>query len=119
MTTAQEVALQGESLSFSMVPPRMDGSKRPVGEWAQYQRERPSPEQLRRWYAGGNTGVGIVCGGISQNTELLEFETPAIYRAYLARSRQFGIAGLVQRLRNGYEEASPGGGMHWLYRCPE
>lgn len=103
---------------FAVLPPREDGSKRPaVANWHRYQAERPSPAELTAWYGNGRTGVGVLTGAISGNAEAFEFEDVDTFARYLATAAAAGLGPLVARLGAGYEEETPGGGVHWLYRC--
>ncbi len=55
------------------IPPRMDGTKAPLPPtWKKYQGRRPTPEGIDNWYAGENSGVGLVTGAISGNLETLD-----------------------------------------------
>jgi putative DNA primase/helicase len=103
---------------LAMAPPRQDGSKAPEGFWKVYQRRLPTVAELRGWYADGRrTGLGIVCGAVSGNVECLEFDEASIYQAFLDAARWAGLTDLVALIRAGFEEASAGGGIHWLYFC--
>ena len=116
--TVQEVALVAWDAGLSLVPPRQDGSKAPLGEWGKYQTDRPSRQQIEAWY-GPNIGLGLVCGKVSGNLECLEFDDPAVYGSYMVLAKARSLEGIVGRIEAGYLERSPSGGIHWLYRCPE
>lgn len=117
LDAAREALLAG----LSVVPPAEDGSKRPMGGWKRYQRQRPTPEDLQQWYGGHGPrrGIGLVCGAVSGGLELLEFENAEAYAEFVAAAKDAGLGELVERVEGGYLEESPGGGRHWLYRCPE
>ncbi len=118
--TLLESALAAHAAGLCVVPPRMDGSKRPLPEqWRSFQENRPDPDQLRRWYAGGLTGIGAVPGAVSGNLEVLEFDDADTYRHFKDVADEAGLGPIIARLERGYVEASPGGGIHWLYRCDE
>ena len=82
---------------------------------------RPTLEELDGWY-GLHTGVGLVCGTISRRLEMIEFEGRAVKagcsQAFLALAREMGLADLVERIRAGYQERTPSGGLHLLYHVP-
>jgi len=104
------------------VPPRDDGSKRPIDAWKEYQAERPTREQMSRWYADDDRGgLGVVCGRVSGNLELLEFDDRDTYDRFVDAVNEIdgGLRTLVARIEAGYLEETPGGGIHWLYRCDE
>jgi Bifunctional DNA primase/polymerase, N-terminal len=99
-----------------VVPTRREG-KAPVAEWKEFQTDRPSPRQLNRWYGYGRTGIGIVCGAVSDRLEALDFDDEAVYIDYVARARASGLGDLVDRVESGYLERTPSGGRHWLTPC--
>src|SRR5919106_6041013 len=111
-------AIAAFSAGLCPVPPRMDGTKAPVGEWRKFQKQRPGRSEIESWY-GPNTGLGLVCGKISGNLECLEFDDSAAYDAYKGLAEATQLGELVERIEAGYLEQSPSGGFHWLYRCPE
>jgi hypothetical protein len=115
-----QVALSAEAVGICVVPPREDGSKRPIGDsWGRWQRERPTPTQLREWYAQGRSGVGWVCGDVSGNLEMFEFDDVPTYHAFREAADAVGQADLVERIESGCSETTPRGGVHWFYRCSE
>lgn len=115
-----DAARAAYAAGLSVVPPREDGTKQPDGTWKQYQTTRPTVEQMRDWYVTGNrAGVGAICGAVSGNLECFEFDDLATYRAFLDAAQSSGLGDLIERIASGYEEATPGIGVHWLYRCAE
>lgn len=113
-----EAARAAYAAGICVVPPREDGTKVPVDKWAQWQARRPEPDQMRAWY-GPRTGLGFVCGEVSGNLELFEFDDRATYDAFKLAAVEAGLAEVVARLEAGYLEDTPGGGVHWFYRCEE
>lgn len=114
--TAAGVAQRAYRLGYTVVPPREDGSKQPEGQWGQWQESRPSREQMRAWYdAGRRSGVGLLTG----DPELFEFDRYRTYETFLDTAEGIGLGELIARIRAGYEERTPGGGIHWFYRCSE
>lgn len=113
-------ALAAAAADLSVVPPRMDGSKAPIGTWKNYQHFPPDEAQLRRWYAAqGLTGIGVVTGKVSGNLEVLEFDDRLTYEAFKSAADAAGLGDLVNRIEAGYCEASPKPGIHYLYRCSQ
>ncbi len=135
MTAAPDLlehALRADHAGVCALPPKEDGSKRPETErvwdeaegrwresWARWQRERSTEKELRTFYANGRTGLGYVTGAVSGNLELFEFEEQHVFEAYCDRAREVGLGDLLERVRNGYEEESPNGGIHLFHRCAE
>jgi putative DNA primase/helicase len=115
-------ALAALAGGISVVPPAEDGTKRPFpdgnGRWKRFQ-ERPSTEDdLGRWY-GPCTGMGFVLGAVSGGLEVLEFDDRETYERFKEAAKAVGLSDLVDRIEAGYVEETPGGGVHWPYRCSE
>ena len=116
LLTALEFANQG----ICVVPVATDGTKRPgIASWKQYQETRPTTAELMTWFADAQ-GVGVICGKVSGNLEMLELEGRAVAdKMHLDLKEMAGNAGLGEvwdRINNGYVEMTPSGGIHWLYR---
>ena len=114
-----EHALAAYAAKLSVLPPREDGSKQPLGRWTQYQQARADEDQVRRWYANGRAGLGAVTGRVSGNLECFEFDDARTYADLKALAVASGLGDPLARIEAGYLEQSPSGGIHWLYRCPE
>jgi putative DNA primase/helicase len=113
-------ALAAHAAGIAVLPPREDGSKSPItnehGEWA-VKGERADERQIRGWY-GPRTGLGVICGKISNGLEALDFDLRAVCDAFVAAAQDWGLAALVAHIRAGYDELTPNG-QHWLYYCAE
>jgi hypothetical protein len=112
---------------FAVIPCHEDGSKRPFGPWRQYQLKRPDWQTVREWLESGRfTGIGVLMGAASQNTEMAELEGPleaALQRLerVMEHARQAGFADLqtadlIARIWRGCSEQSAGGGIHLFIR---
>ena len=113
-------ALAAAAAGLSVVPPRMDGTKAPFGNWKPNQSVSASPIQIKRWYVDQHMpGIGLVTGKVSGNLECLEFDDKPTYLAFVQAAEECGLAPLVHRIEAGYLEESPKPGVHWLYRCNE
>jgi putative DNA primase/helicase len=117
----REAALAAHAAGLCVVPPREDGSKAPIGTWKRNTSTRPTTQELDAWY-GPHTGIGLICGAVSGGLEMLEFEGRAVAEGrsqmFLELARDTGLADLVERIRAGYQERTPSGGIHLLYRVP-
>jgi len=114
-------ALEATRSGLRVLPPREDGSKAPdAGEWKQCMTTRATEAEVRDFYANGRTGLGIVCGAVSGGLEMFEFEGRAIDAgvadAFIDAADACGLRPLVDRIALGYTEATPSGGLHWLFR---
>ena len=113
---ALELATEG----IAVVPVATDGSKRPgVSSWKEYQNRRPRTDELMTWFSDSQ-GVGVICGAVSGNLEMIELEGRAVAEKLHIELKDLAIASglgdVWQRLNDGYVEMTPSGGLHWLYR---
>ena len=118
----RSAALRAHEAGLCIVPPREDGSKAPdVATWKEFQTRRSTPEEITAWYAGDRTGVGVICGAVSDGLEMLEFEgrgvAEGIYDRYRDLAEMAGVGDVLDRVLAGYTERTPSGGLHLLYRC--
>lgn len=111
-------ALAAHEAGLCVLPPKGNGMKAPLVPWTTYQHRRSTPDEIRRWYAQGRTGIGVVLGETSGGLELLEFDDVLAYRHFTSIADKAGIGELVERIEAGYLEESPNG-IHWLYRCSQ
>jgi replicative DNA helicase len=111
----QTAAVAWATAGFSALKLRLDGSKAPLGEWTTAQQTRATVEQVRAWFKDGHHGLGIVCGKVSGNLEMLELEGRAVQEGLRERLRE-GLRSELWAKLNAYREMSPSGGLHFLYR---
>jgi hypothetical protein len=120
MTDTLTTALRFASNGIVAVPVAGDGSKRPgLSSWIEFQKRQPTPDELLGWFSNKPDGVGVICGAISNNLEMLELEGRAVTaKMHLEISeiaQSSGLGDLWTTLNSGYVEMTPSGGLHWLY----
>lgn len=108
------------NLGYSVVPVAADGTKRPGVPWKEYAERRPTPDELVAWFAGDQfDGLGVVCGAVSGNFEMVELEGRAVaedmVEAVADALEDHGMGDLWATLQ-GYVEHTPSGGLHWNFR---
>jgi putative DNA primase/helicase len=109
---------------YSVIPVRSDGSKAPaLAHWKPYQSECVHPEVLGQWFStksGNDFGLGVVCGAVSRQLEMMEAEgravTEGLVPAMASEMDKAGLSELWGTLSTGYVELTPSGGIHWYYR---
>ncbi|MBP0594567.1 DUF3987 domain-containing protein [Paraburkholderia sp. LEh10] len=119
--SCQDVALGALSVGLCAIPAaghtNPSNPKKPFGAWLKYQRQQPSPTDLRNLYTRYHfTTVGLVCGKISDGLECLDFDTIQGYQAFQRAAKNSELAPLIARIEAGYAELSPKGA-HLLYFC--
>lgn len=115
-----DVALRYQAAGCSVVPVTTDGGKIPAVAWTQYETTAPSEQQIRLWFTGNHyDGLGLICGAVSGNLEMFELEGRAMAEGLVVQLAtllaEHGYGELWQRIAVGHCEATPSGGMHWLY----
>lgn len=121
MDDPHAAALAWHDAGFSVIPVKTDGTKAPIVGWAQYQRRRASREQVSAWFRGGHAGIGLVCGTVSGDVELVEFEGRALDEGVFDQWRETMLAGGHEELfrtvtEHGLVVRSPSGGLHLFIR---
>jgi putative DNA primase/helicase len=103
---------------LSVIPIWPGGKKNPCLSWKRYQSELPSEALARKWWKDGSKGIAIVCGAVSGNLELIDFDCGELFGPWCKRvdERAPGLAGKLSVVRT---PRDPAGGYHVRYRCPE
>lgn len=118
--TVLETALAFVDAGCSVIPVATDGSKRPRGAWKPYQSTPAQRDQVELWFRDDWPGLGLVTGAVSRNLEMLELEGRAVQDGMLGQLTEMamasGLADIWTRITRGYMEATPSGGVHFLYR---
>lgn len=102
-----------------------DGTKKPQGKWGQYMKDRADRATVEQWFkTSPKSGVGIVCGAVSENLEMTEIESVRMGSEYWDRideaMKASGVHTEWTRLvEDGYTESTPSGGIHVLYRVQD
>jgi putative DNA primase/helicase len=110
---------------FAVIPSHEDGGKRPMGRWKDYTVTRPTWQEIEGWLSTGRySGIGVICGAVSGNAELIEIEGPsgkAIERLgrVMARAGEAGMGDLLSLVARGCSEESAGGGLHLFIRVSD
>jgi putative DNA primase/helicase len=123
MTEVLTAALAWHDAAYCVLPARADGTKAPDAVWKAYQYEQPSRDAVEAWFAGGRPGLGLLCGAISGNLEMLELEGRAVAEGAIPVLQDLvvraGLTELWERVTHGYSEQTPSGGVHLLYRVAD
>lgn len=120
MPSILAAALDAHDAGLSVVRASNDGTKKPVGQWKQHQTRRADRATIEGWFSGTEWGLGVVCGAVSGDLEMLELEGRFMTEIGSERFRQAmkeaDLELLMQRLVNGFMVTSPSGGRHFYYR---
>lgn len=77
---AVEHAIRYASGGLSVIPVLPDGSKAAALRWEPFQKRRAGETEIRSWFDGGKElGIAIVCGAVSGNLLVLDFDMPGYF----------------------------------------
>lgn len=112
MTASPELLTYALALAesgCSLIPVGQD--KRPWIAWKPYQSKRAGAEQIKKWAADSRTtGFALVCGPISGGVEVLDFDEPDFYPAWIEAAPEWALDLPTQK--------TGGGGWQVAYRRP-
>lgn len=96
-----------------MLPVALDGSKRPVVEWDAFKHRQPTPDEVRKMFAG-DVGIAIIGGAVSGGLEVLDFEVSAVFEEWADLIEHDLAPGLLARL----PQVRTPNGNHVYFRSP-
>lgn len=104
-------------LGLSVIPVRADGSKAAAVKWGEYMERAPTDDELAGWFAPHKpVGIAVVCGKVSGNLAVLDFESEGAWFHWHGRAGQLGITDLYA----GFPLVrTPKGGRHLYCRVSE
>lgn len=106
-------AEQYAAAGLSIIPIKPDGSKRPCVAWAEYQSRIAGPEERSQWFGNGaRSGIAVICGPVSRNLEVLDFDDPAAFQEWAALLKE----SLPETAHALVVTQTPGPGVQALYR---
>jgi len=95
---------------YSVIP--TGENKRPLGLWKEYQHELMTEEMAERRFIQ-NSRIAIICGEVSGNLEVIDFDDPDTFAPFLDLLKLRDPL-LPSKLKC---HKTPSGGYHILYRC--
>ncbi len=105
---------------LSVIPIRADGSKAPAIPWKSFCEHLVEQDEAASWAKKYN-GVGIVCGAVSGNLEVIDIDEPSLTRPFVAAVAKADPALLVRLclVETPRQNESGQHGLHIYYRCEE
>jgi len=80
--TPLDFAMLYISNNLSVIPIK-PGEKTPLIKWEKYQKERPSIAEVQKWFKDSNINIAIVCGKVSGNLVVIDFDEAELYEKFL------------------------------------
>ena len=111
------IAMRYTAAGLAVIPVRADGSKAPaLKEWTSFRQRLPTEAELARWFGNGvKRGVAVVCGAVSGNFVVLDFDSDAAFAVFHDLVVEHDLQELVGRLPC----AKTPNGFHLYLRTPE
>ena len=110
----QTAAVQYAYAELCVIPCQVNGSKKPLFAWKEFETIRPSPELVEQWFSSpSEKAIAMVCGPVSGGLECLDFDAKGELFEPWKVAVEAIEPGLVARLAI---ERSPSGGFHVLFR---
>lgn len=78
MSNLHRLATEYSELGWCTLPVP-HGEKSPRFKWGAYQNQMPTSDDLNRWFAKDDCGIAVVCGAVSENLAVLDFDEPGSY----------------------------------------
>ena len=97
---------------IAVIPVKSDGTKQPAVPWKVFQKRLPTDEERAQFFANGNQ-LGIVCGVVSGNFNLQDFDRPGLCDLFEQAASDNGLTDLIQKL---VRIQTPSGGDHFYFR---
>ena len=110
----KEAARRYLDAGLCVLPARRDQKRPIVGSWKAYQTRLPTSGEIDTWFANGPDAVCIVCGKVSGNGELIDFDAGGeLFERWCDKVRA-AAPGLLERLVLSKTQSD---GRHAGYRC--
>jgi hypothetical protein len=107
----RESAMAYRRAGLCVLPARRSEKRPVVGAWGQYRDRPPTEAEVRAWFANEHDALCILCGKVSGNNEIIDFDAGGeLFRVWCDRIPP----GLRDKL---VVERTPSGGYHVNYRC--
>jgi len=96
---------------FSVIPIKPRDKVPAMPSWKEFQQRMPTDQELHEWFNDGNKNIAIVCGKISGNLVVVDFDDPAIL--------DFLVDGGIAKFREKTLVVKTGKGYHAYFRVSE
>lgn len=111
------VARHYVAVGLSVIPVKADGSKGAAVKWGEFMERMPTDAELAAWFAPHRpVGIAVVCGKVSGNLAVMDFENDSAWQRWRERAEALGVSTLFA----GFPIVrAPKGGRHLYCRIAE
>jgi len=99
------------NLGFSVFPIKPRDKVPAIPSWKEFQQRMPTDEELHEWFGQGDKNIAIVCGKVSDDLVVVDFDDPSIL--------DFLVDGGIAKFKEKTLVAKTGKGYHVYFRAPE
>lgn len=85
MTELLDYAKRYLNLGLSVIPLKPKDKKPDLSRWQQYQKRQAGEKELESWFNGTDKNVGIICGKVSGNLVVADFDDERAFRYCFSR----------------------------------
>jgi hypothetical protein len=96
-----EEALGYLKMGFSVIP-LISRDKRPEINWLEYQKRKPTEDEVRRWFSDEKKNVGIICGKVSGDLVVFDFDNQETMQFVISDIKSVSEKTLVVRTGKGF-----------------
>ncbi len=94
-------ALRYREMGFSVIP-LLQRDKRPEINWLEYQKRKPTEDEVRRWFSDEKKNVGIICGKVSGDLVVFDFDNQETMQFVISDIKSVSEKTLVVRTGKGF-----------------
>jgi hypothetical protein len=107
-------ALRYREAGLSIIPCHKESKAPAIKKWKPYQSIIADPKTIMQWFSNNTQGIGLVCGKVSGNLEVLDFDCKGELFEPFCSAVDAQQPRLISQLMH---EKSQSGGDHLFYRC--
>src|SRR5207247_9599198 len=67
---------------LTLIPIKSREKDPPLVKWKEFQTRQPTGEELAEWFHNRDVNLAVVCGSISNNLCILDFDSPENYHRF-------------------------------------
>lgn len=109
--TLHSAAMDYLAAGLCVLPARRAEKRPAVGQWKRYRKRPPTEAEVSAWFANGPDAVCVLCGRVSHNAEMIDFDAGGeLFETWAARIPPDLLAKLVI-------ETTQRDGRHVCYLC--
>ncbi|RLI17879.1 hypothetical protein DRO54_10880, partial [Candidatus Bathyarchaeota archaeon] len=89
-------------------------NKKPLIKWEEYQRRRPTIEEVEKWFSNNQVNIAIVCGRVSDNLIVLDFDRKEKFKEF-----ENELPEKWRKIFNSTQLVESGKGYHFRFRLKD